>query len=400
MTPRTSSRLHSKPPPTSLPGPTPPGMAMLVAAALSRGLRNAAVGGLVVKLAVLAVNAVAFPTLRVRPGPASRLRASILVPARNEAANLPQTLPPLLAQGAHEVIVLDDRSEDGTGELARQLGASVLDGRELPSGWLGKPWACQQLARAASGDVLIFTDADVTWRPGALAAILAEREERGAEMLSVWPRQEARGLGERLTTPMIDNVLLTLLPAPLVRLAPPSLSAASGQLIAFHRSPYWRVGGHALVQGEVLEDVRFAWRFKAHGGLLSVALGGDLMQVRMYRSYGEARQGFAKSLRTVHGDSRLLLLASWLWLWRAYSWPLLMAARPGHHADRLLLLLGLLERLALNLKVGRTRPADLAEVFLTPLMPLAALPIYRQTLGRHYRWKGRTYDRQEGGRRD
>ncbi|MFC4454370.1 glycosyltransferase [Deinococcus sonorensis] len=343
-------------------------------------------GFLLYKLLTLTVNALSFPVLRPRRRPAGAPSVSVLLPARNEAGNLPYTLPGLLRQGALEVLVLDDRSDDDTARIARALGAAVLPGQPLPDGWLGKPWACWQLAQQARGEVLIFTDADVFWEPGALDAILHELERTRADLLSVWPRQQTRSLGERLLVPLVDNVLLTLLPGPLTRLPLASLSAGNGQLMAFRRACYFRISGHRLVQGEVLEDVRFSERLKARGGRLALALGGDLMSVRMYRSYQESLHGFAKSLPEVHAQSRLVMAASWLLYLLTYTVPWFSRRRE-------LAVLGLLERLLVNVRAGRTRPADLLEVLLTPLTPLAALPVYLLATRRRYRWKGREYQR-------
>ncbi|MGI8747140.1 MAG: glycosyltransferase, partial [Deinococcus sp.] len=341
-------------------------------------------GFLLYKLFTLGVNMLSFPVLRFRPPHPHPLRVSLLVPARDEAHNLPHTLPGLLAQGADEVILLDDSSGDGTGDLARRLGEAspaaglrVLDGLPRPPGWHGKPWACEQLGQAATGEVLVFTDADVSWRPGALAAVLHELERSRADLLSVWPRQETRRPGERLLVPLVDDVLLGLLPAPLVRLPFASLSAGNGQLMAFRQESYRGVGGHALVRSEVLEDVLFASRLKARGGQLALALGGELLSVRMYRGYRESVLGLAKSLPVAHGHSRPLLALSWFWHLAAYTLPLFFGPRG-------LVLLGLAGRLGVNLKTGRRRPADLAEVLLTPLAPLASLPVYLLALRREY----------------
>ncbi|WP_425146149.1 glycosyltransferase [Deinococcus sp.] len=356
-------------------------------------LRQATLGFLLYRLGTLGLNLLSFPVLRPRPplpGPPS---VSILVPARDEAQNLPQTLPRLLAQcgsrsGSQiEVLLLDDASSDGSGALARALGARVLDGQPLPPGWHGKPWACWQLAQAARGEVLIFTDADVSWEPGCLNALLSELERSRADLLTVWPRQQTGTWGERLLAPLIDDVLLGLLPAPLIRLPLASLSAGNGQLMAFRRGAYFRVGGHGLVRSEVLEDVRFAARLKARGGRVAVALGGELLKVRMYRSYGGAVAGFAKSLLSVHGGSRTLLALSWLWFGAVYTLPWLIP-----HTRRVRAL-ALLDRWMVHAKTGRTRPLDLLEVALTPLLPLAVLPVYLQAARKKYVWKGREYRR-------
>lgn len=371
---------------------------------LGRAYRTASLGFLLYKLLTLSVNALAFPVLKASPPLPAAPTVSLLVPARDEALNLLHTLPRLLsqigdAQGALEVLILDDASTDDTARIAAELcagipGARLLSGLPRPPGWHGKPWACMQLGQAATGEVLIFTDADVCWQPGTLNALLRRLEHSGADLLTVWPRQETRTFGERLLAPLVDDVLLGILPAPIIRLPFASMSAGNGQLMAFRRASYLKVGGHGLVKSEVLEDVSFAARLKARGGRVAVALGGDLMSVRMYRDYGDAVSGFAKSLHAVHGGSRPVMAASWLWHFAVYTLPWL--ALFGTRRQPALMLLGLLERLLVNLKTGRTKPADLLEVLLTPVTPLAALPVYLLGWRRTYRWKGREYSRTRG----
>ncbi|GMA15857.1 glycosyltransferase [Deinococcus metallilatus] len=355
---------------------------------LFRVYRLAVGGFFAYKAAALLVNALTFPRLRPRPTPAGP-RVSLLVPARDEAHNLPHTLPGLLAQRAHEVLVLDDGSSDGTAQVARALGAGVIPGQPLPGDWHGKPWACQQLAWMAKGDVLIFTDADVFWHPGALGAVLHELARSRADLLSVYPRQHNVTPGERLLTPLVDAVLLTLLPAPLLRLPHASAAAANGQLMAFRREAYERVGGHALVRAELLEDVTFAARLKARGGRLALALGGPCVGVRMYRSYPGSVAGFGKNAAAFHGRSRALLVASAAWHLAAYTLPWLLPARLS--GVTWLRAAGLLERTAVNLVTGRRTPADLAEGLLGPVTPLLALPVYLRALRPRVSWKGRDY---------
>lgn len=345
-------------------------------------LRKLTLGFFAVKLATLAVNAFTFP--RLRAAPPSLVKASILVPARNEAHNLRQTLPSLLSQGALEVVVLDDGSSDGTAEVARQLGARVLQGQPLPAGWVGKVWACQQLGEAAKGEVLIFTDADVTWHAGALDALLAELQRGGAGLQSVFPRQHNHTLGERLLTPQVDTTILTLLPAPLLDIPDPSAAAANGQVMAFKRATYERLGGHRCVQGELLEDVLFSRRVKEAGEQLGLALGGDCISVRMYRSYPESVRGFAKSILPMHGGVRGLLLANIVAQTVFYTLPLLQRQKG-------LVALALAEALGVRLLTGRTRPSDLAEVALTPLVPLLYWPVLWRAWRKEAEWKGRCY---------
>jgi len=358
--------------------------------------------------AVLLLNLVAFPVLgtgapragarATRAGApagaggaasARRPRVSLLVPARNEAETLPTTLPTFLAQGADEVLVLDDGSTDATSAiLAAADGARVLSGAALPPGWSGKNWACHQLARAATGDVLVFTDADVAWRPGALERVVAELEATGAGLLTAWPRQRCVTLGERLVVPLVDLLLLANLPHPLVRALPfPSLAGANGQLMAWRREAYDLVGGHAALPGEVLEDVRLAHRAKRLGVPLTLRLGGPWLETRMYRGWGEVVAGFGKNVLAAAGGSRTALLAVWLLNLAAYTLPWLLAwwdARWWALAAS-----GVVLRLASNRKAGRAA----WEAALQPLGPVALTAIVARALSRRggYAWKGRTY---------
>ncbi|MDR9391304.1 MAG: glycosyltransferase family 2 protein [Trueperaceae bacterium] len=382
---------------------TPPG-------ALLDVLWVVATAFLAVQLATFAVNAVAFPRLDRRPrhgarppastphggGPDGR-RVSLLVPARDEADTLPETLPALLAQGAQETIVVDDRSRDGTADVVRRLQRDhptlrLVEGAPLPAGWSGKNWACQQAADAAAGDVLVFTDADVTWAPGALAALLAHLEAHRAGLATVWPRQRTVGWLERIAVPQVDLVLLGGLPHPLVGRTPfASLAAANGQVMAWTRDAYARVGGHAALSGEVLEDVRLAQRAKAHGVRLWLGLGGTAIQARMYRTAGAVVDGFAKNVRAAAGSPALLAaLVALNGLAYLAVWPLALLD------PRFLVpaLLGLAFRAGVAAKVGRA-PLEAA---WQPLAPLALLAVVLRAASWRdgYVWRGRRYGPEVG----
>ncbi|MCS7193601.1 MAG: glycosyltransferase [Meiothermus sp.] len=343
------------------------------------------------KLLVLLVNLFSFPVLRGgQDGPFPEV--SLLVPVRNEAHNLRKTLPGLLRQEVGEVLLLDDGSTDGTAGVVETLARGdrrvrLIPGRPKPEGWVGKAWACHQLAQVARGEVLIFTDADVCWREGGVGAVLDFMRREGAGLVSVYPRQVTPTLLERVLLPLIDDVLLCYLPYPLVRTPFPQAAAANGQVMAFQREAYCVVGGHAAVRGEVLEDVRLAQRAKARGVRLAVALGDGWVSVRMYRSYAEVVEGLGKNLIEFHARSRWLLLLSYLAHLLAYTlcWPLALV-------DPLWLWvggMGFLERVMLGLKTGR----DGWEFLLVPLAPLLSAPIYWRSAQRRYTWKGREYTR-------
>lgn len=354
-----------------------------------------ALGFLAVQLLTLLSNLLLFPVLRPSEGGLAfdLPKVSILVPARNEAHNLPETLPRLLAQPAREVVVLDDHSTDGTAELVAELAKTeprlkLLRGQALPSGWSGKNWACQQLAEVASGQVLIFTDADVFWKPGALQALLAFQARERADFISVWPRQLTGTLAERLAVPVIDLILLSWLPYLGVKYLPiGGFSAGNGQLMFWTKGAYAHVGGHAAFQAQVLEDVRMGQRAKALGLKVALAIGGRLISTRMYRSGAEVIEGFSKNILAAHGGSRLLLVVSAMLNTLTYTaaWPLALFDTRWLWV----IALGLLQRALVALKTQR-------EPWEALLQPLLAWPLWRivaRTLRRSggYVWKGRVY---------
>ncbi|MGL4460811.1 MAG: glycosyltransferase, partial [Planctomycetia bacterium] len=267
---------------------------------------------------VAAVNLFFMPRLR-RPPSDVRSTAteskteplvSVLIPARNEAAVIDETVRRLLSQeGVRlELLVLDDQSDDGTTAVAMAAGAgdprlTVLQGAPLPAGWLGKPWACEQLGRGATGSRLLFTDADVDWRPGALAAVVDAADRLDADLLTVWPTQTTVSPAERVVVPLMSMVVVCYLPWPMVHWSPWSaFAAANGQCLLFKRSAYDAVGRHEGVAGRIVEDVHLAKRVKQAGLRLRMADGAGVLACRMYRDWPTVRDGFAKNIIAGHHD--------------------------------------------------------------------------------------------------
>lgn len=278
------------------------------------------------------LNTLTFPRLKPAAGLSSPPRLSLLIPARNEAAVIGRTVRSLLAQdyADFEIIVLDDHSSDATSALAQAAARGdprlrVIPGKPLPAGWLGKNWACHQLAQAATGDWLIFSDADVRWSPGALAALAAEMSRTQADLLTVWPTQETQSWGERLVVPLMALVVLGYLPLLLVHHTPwPSLAAANGQCLAFRRKAYEAIGGHPALRDNVLEDVSFARRVKARGLRLRMADGAGLVNCRMYPDWPSVRDGFAKNILAGYGGSVLFLVLAAMFHWVIFLGPWLL----------------------------------------------------------------------------
>jgi Glycosyl transferase family 21 len=359
----------------------------------------------VLKVGILLVNVARFPVLRQQapdPGPpAARgpdcgpdgprppASVSMLVPVRNEAAVLPASITAMLRQGADELILLDDQSDDGSGPVARSLMAAeprarVVSGRPAPRGWVGKSWACDQLAAAASGSVLMFCDADIMLADGAAQAVLAEMRRQDADVFSVFPRQVTATLGEHLLTPLIDDVLLCFLPFGLLSAPVPAAATANGSLLVFTRQAYDDLGGFAAVRGEIVEDVALARLTRRAGLKLGLVLGGELVLTRMYDGYREACAGMARGLLPVTGGSRSRLILGAAWHLLAYTLPCAVAVR--RRAWLLPLSLGVAERVLVEIKTERRA---VWQAVLTPLVPLTAVPVVVQALRRNQRWKGR-----------
>jgi hypothetical protein len=236
---------------------------------------------------------------------------SVLLPVRDEAHQVEACLRSLLAAtglASLEILVLDDGSSDGTDEVVRRVAGGdprlrLLAGARPPAGWLGKPFACHQLAAAATGNIYVFVDADVVLEPDAVVRTVALLRGAGLDLVCPYPRQVASSVAERLVQPLLQWSWLTFLPLRLAeRSARPSLAAANGQLLAVDAAAYRRAGGHAAVRAEVLEDIALVRCLKAVGGRGGVADGTGLAHCRMYAEWPELRDGYSKSLWAAFGS--------------------------------------------------------------------------------------------------
>ncbi len=377
---------------------------------------------------IAVVNALVFPRLgaslpqpfktngdssakKIDDGPPPSL--SILIPARNEAEVIEATVRHLLAQTYvnFELIVLNDHSTDDTATILQTIQAEdsrlrVIDGQPLPEGWLGKMWACHQLARAAQGEWLIFTDADVRWQPEALTALVAEMSWSRADLLTIWPTQQTDSWAERLVVPLMALVVIGYLSLPFVHHTPWSMfAAANGQCLVFRRRAYDKIGGHRTVWDEVLEDVVMARRIKAHGLWLRMADGAGLIGCRMYRDWPTVRDGYAKNILAGYGGNIIFLGLAALFHWLVFLWPWLWlilgafdVATLGWPAWPLILIaLGLTLR-ALTAAVTRQRLGDALLMPLSVLLmtAIAGRAVWWQWRYGGPRWKGRVLKRKAG----
>ncbi|GAA4356163.1 glycosyltransferase [Angustibacter luteus] len=326
---------------------------------------------------------------------------SVLLPVRDEAHRVEPTLRALLAalDGCHEhaeLVVLDDGSSDGTLDLVRAVVGDdprvrVVEGEPTPTGWLGKPWACRQLADQANhaSTVLVFVDADVVLSPDAVAATVHQLRDSGLDLVSPYPRQVAVTWAERLVQPLLQWSWLTTLPLAVAeRSARPSLSAANGQLLAVDRAVYDRAGGHGAARADVLDDLALLRAVKATGGHGGVTDGTTLATCRMYEGWPDLRDGYGKSLWTAFGSASGGVAVSAA-LGAVYCWPAL-AALAGSPIGAFGYAAGVAGRVATGRRTGsRVWPDALAHPASVALLGALTLRSVREHRAGTLRWKGR-----------
>ncbi len=241
-----------------------------------------------VLLAVLLLTAAACPVwlLRdLRTLPQGRARSarpsiSVVIPARDEEDSLPALLASVgdLTVPVTEVVVVDDGSRDSTAAVALAAGARVVPAGTPPAGWTGKAWACHTGARATTGDLLLFLDADTVLAPDAMAGLLELHGEHGG-LVSVQPFHRVVRPYEQLSA--YFNVVALLASGAFTR-RPVGPPMAFGPCLLTSRTDYEAAGGHAAVRGEILDDVRLAGAYDRVGLPVRCAAGGDAVSMRSY----------------------------------------------------------------------------------------------------------------------
>ncbi|MEM6789424.1 MAG: glycosyltransferase family 2 protein [Myxococcota bacterium] len=245
---------------------------------------------------------------------------SVLIPARNEAASIEAALWSVAASRhpIHEIVVYDDLSTDETPAILERVAEAfrarglpplrIVAGNGLPDGWVGKPHACHQLARHATGDLLFFIDADVTLTEEAVERVVSLLER--ADVFTAVPRQRTGTWAERLIMPLLHLTYTSWLPQVLVLSSRDErFVAANGQLMAMRRATYDALGGFAAVRHEIVDDVAFCRHAKRRGHRVVFADGDRIASCRMYTSAREVWEGFSKNIYEGIGGSPVALLA-------------------------------------------------------------------------------------------
>jgi glycosyltransferase involved in cell wall biosynthesis len=325
---------------------------------------------------------------------------SVIVPARNEEASLGACLESLVGQSgvSLEIIVVDDGSTDRTREIAQSFaGVQVVDAGVLPPGWSGKNNALMAGARQARGQWLLFTDADTVHRPGSLAHALAEAQQHGAALLSYSPEQEVHGLWEKAVMPVIFAELAATYRPSRVSDPKSAAAAANGQYLLISREAYDAVGGHAAVASNLLEDVALARAVKLSGRKIFFRYGGDSVRTRMYRSFGQLREGWTKNLVLLFpspGRLAVLRFTEFVLIVGSIAVAIVKVASGKFQVGALAAVLGLSMLVLLLKRIRRAHFSWEANVLSLMGLPLFAYLLLRSKLAYktgNVSWKGRMY---------
>lgn len=338
---------------------------------------------------------------------------SIMIPARNEEKNIETCIESLLKQNYEnfEIIVLDDNSTDKTGVIVTEIASKdnrvrLIKGEALPQDWAGKPFACYQMAQKARGDWFLFIDADTISEPEMITSTMKIALEDKPSLLSGFPRQITKGLGQKVIIPLIYFVMLWL-PYWWIQQSPkPRPALAIGQFLLFSRKSYWQIGGHTAVKSKIMEDVWLSYEINRHGGRhLTIDLS-PVFSCNMYSDIGSMWEGFKKWMYSVSVLSPfvlilLLLLAYGLFLSPFLSlWhDLFIASNPADW--RFLLIFQVVLIIFLRILVDNHFKASVISAFLHPLgfSYLIICVIYtfcQQMVGKGVRWKDRLYSQKSG----
>ena len=337
---------------------------------------------------------------------------SILIPARDEEANIATCLESLRKQDYPnlEILVLDDNSSDNTAGIVEQIAAKdnrirLLRGNPLPEGWAGKPFACYQLAKQARGSWLLFTDADTIHEPHMLRSMLTLALKLKPSMLSGFPRQLAISLPQKVAIPVLYFIILSWLPLWwLQRSRKPKPSLAIGQFLLFPKEEYWRIGGHKAVMSKVMEDVWLGIEVSRHGGRHIAVDLSPVVSCNMYHNVGAMWEGFIKWVYSVAVMSPLVLaalmavgyiffLAPFYWLWNE----LFVVATPTDW--RALIIFQVATILLMRWMLDRHFKEPVVSTLLHPIgfsfLFLASLYAgWQRLVGAGFYWKKRLYGRE------
>ncbi len=329
----------------------------------------------------------------VEPGePSPKTQSvSVVIPARNEARRIEPCLEALSHENLQEILVVDDQSDDGTAVVAVGGGAKVINGKPLPKGYVGKPWAMQQGLDAATGDWVMFLDADTVPQPGLVSAAIKAAEDNNAHLLSLSPRFQCdTALEQSLHASMLATLAYRF--GAVGTRTPPAVNRtlANGQCLLARRTWLNSQGGFQSNAGNMTDDIAFAREMAARGSKILFLDGAEVLEVKMHDSVQEVWREWGRSLPMTDVTSRQQQWLDLATIWLTLIAPLWRVAfRRATVVDRVLLTI----RLALCGAFTRSYAGSLTGVFVSPLTDTAAaIRLTQATLWPVKSWRGRTYE--------
>jgi chlorobactene glucosyltransferase len=351
----------------------------------------------VVAFATTLINLATVPTLRSR-APRRIPRVSAIIPARDEERTIEHTVRALLAQTYRdlEIIVVNDRSVDATEAILRAIdGVIVIHGEEPPPGWLGKPWALHQGSIRATGELLLFLDADVIYdAPDTIESAVAHLEERDTPLLCLFPYVRMHGFWENVVMPNLAMFAFTVLPLWLTnrtRITMLAVGGGPGNLV--RRADYDAAGGHEALHNAVVDDVGLARLFRRSGRRTEVVRADRSISVRMYHGLGEIVRGFTKNAFAVFDYSYLVAFVFFTLAIVGHLLPFALAFT----GDRLAIATVVLIVLTRVILFASLRYRIDSAIFTHPLMMgawcwILVRAVWFTGIRRQLHWRGRTYD--------
>ena len=244
---------------------------------------------------------------------------SVLIPARDEEENIHRCINSLLKQSYSniEVVVLDDDSEDNTFALAKEISdldsrVSVYKGNKVPSGWLGKNWACHQLSEKANGEFLLFLDSDTKLSANLLSDSMNMHINEDLDLLTLFPKRKASTFIDKIISVTIGWMIFSWIPIFLANTSKfPFFSAAFGQFLLFKRDSYNLIGGHKTIKVEILDDFELGRNISRNKLKLKMINGVKDIETFSYNSEKEALRGFSRTIFPFFYQSLIGFLILW-----------------------------------------------------------------------------------------
>jgi chlorobactene glucosyltransferase len=335
---------------------------------------------------------------------------SILIPARNEEKNISRCLKMILKQDYpnFEVIVLDDNSCDRTYEIVEEFSkkdqrVKIFKGTQLKKGWMGKNYACHQLSGYANGRYLIFTDADTLHVGNSISHSMNSLMLHKLDALSVYPRQIMVTIHERMSVSFINFAIVLFMPLLLVKKAKgPLFATAIGQFFLFERETYFKMGGHEVVKGEILEDIHISKAVKKAGYKFMVFDGKKDIYCRMYRNLKEVIVGFNRFIFAAFDFNSAMITICFFFLLGLFLMPFIYLPLGffvfGWNGLPInLLIYQIIVILIIRTTLAIRFRSKIFDILLHPLMmvyifALAFSSILHSKTGMGILWKGRTYE--------